>query len=842
MRFAVVLAFTCFATAAAHAQVVDKRYAAPLTDGLSIPGTSISAEFDARTATFNPGALALLRGPELALALDMQNLDVATSGGPGFGAYFATAVGSDFGPRSGVGMALEWLRPPRADLAPDPGAPFRFTLSSGLGVGKNVGFGFAWHHFSGDSVLAGLDTFDLGVATRIGSYVGIGATLTDVATSSIGGVPIERRYALEASARPTGTDRLELAVGGRIGETRGDLDGWARATVRVARGVYVMADAEDRELEEIDTLPAGTTDRNVREYRATLGFELQLGGAGLLASTTGVRDPTGGDHSLGGTVVARFSAVGPASLIPPRDHLEKVELSGKIDVRELTQLVMRLRRIARDDSVKGIVVTIDGLDAGWAALQELRGELLAVRKAGKKVFAYMVDGTGRDYFVASAADKIYLDPAGGLGLVGMAGQTVYLRGMLDAIGVLPQYEKIAEYKSAPEELTERGPTPIAAKMHAELFDSLYDQWLAAIADGRHLTTAEVQALVDAGPYDAGELAANTKLVDAVAPPDRVSELIAKEVGDIGLDTTREVRPERWQHPQIAVVYIDGDITSGESKSVPILGQSIAGGETLASVIAAVRDDSSIGAVILRIDSPGGSALASELIAREVFATRKVKPILCSMSNVAASGGYFVAAGCDAIFAEPMTITGSIGIFGGKFDLSGLIKKLGIDVDVSKHGAHSDSESKFRPYTDEERAVLMKELRYMYGRFVGAVAEGRGLSKDAVDAVGRGHVYTGVQGAPIKLVDRLGGLGAAIDEAKRRMGLDVATQVYLREYPKRSFNLLALVGRLVGAHAAVELPFTELPIVKELLREIPPSVLVAPDEPQARLPYTIEFAK
>jgi protease-4 len=841
MRFVVVLALVGFATPS-HAQTASKQYAAPLTDGLDIPGTSISTEFDARATTYNAGGLALLRGNEAAFALDEQDLDYATAGGPGFGAYFATARGGENWPRVGAGMGLEWLRPPRSDVSPDPGAPFRFTLSGALGLGAHAGFGFAWHHFHADSVLEGVDSFDLGLAVRVHSYLGVGATLTDIATSPIGGVPVERRYTAEVSVRPTGTDRLELAGGTRIGEIRGDVTGWGRVSVKVARGVYVMGDFEDRELYEIDSTPTGPVDRDVREYRATLGFELDIGAAGILASVTGLRDPAGSTHALGGTFVAKFSSVPAASLLATPDHVERVELSGDIDVRQLTRYVDKLRAIQRDDSVKAVLVTFDDLSTGWGTLQELRDELVRVRKAGKRVYAYMVYGSGRDYFVASAADKIFLDPAGGLRLVGMAGQSFYFRGLLDMVGIDPEVEKIGEYKSAPEELTEHGPTPVAAKSHAELFDSIYEQWLTSIAEGRHLTRDEVQALVEGGPYTAGQLAQNTKLVDAVAVPEKIAELIGKDVGGIGVSTTPDVRPDRWERPEIAVIYIDGDISDGESKSVPVLGPSLVGGQTLTGAIAAAREDPHVGAIILRIDSPGGSALASELISREVFATRKVKPILCSMSNYAASGGYFIAAGCDEIFAEPTTITGSIGIFSGKADLSGFIKKLGIDVDVYKHGAHADAESWFRPYTAEERAGLLDTLRYMYGRFVGAVADGRGLSRDAVDAIGRGHVWSGAQAVPIKLVDKLGGLGDAIDEAKRRMGLDPSTRVDLRELPKRSSSVIERVGHLLSAREQPALPLTELPVIKELLHDLPASLFVEPGTPQARLPFDVRFAQ
>ena len=348
-------------------------------------------------------------------------------------------------------------------------------------------------------------------------------------------------------------------------------------------------------------------------------------------------------------------------------------------------------------------------------------------------------------------------------------------------------------------------------------------------------------LIDAGPYTAGDLAGDPKLVDAVAAPDKVAQLVASEMGQIlPVDVPPTERPDRWQRPTIAVIYVDGDITDGASKSIPFLGQSLAGSETLVAAISAARADPRIGAIILRIDSPGGSALASELISREVFATRGVKPIVCSMSDLAASGGYFVAAGCDLIFAEPMTITGSIGIFYGKFDIAGLVGKLGVTVDITKRGKRADLESMFRPYTDDERAMLKGQLRYMYGRFVGAVAEGRAMTKDAVDAVGRGHVWTGDQARPIKLVDRFGGLNDALDEAKRRIGLPPAADVELVELPNLPASVLAAIGSLLGVTSEPPLGIADLPVVRQLLQDVPASVLVAPGVPQARLPFELHW--
>ena len=847
MRYAVLttLATSSLLAATAHAQSTT-RFAEEPTEGLALPTAPIAGEYDGRVVAMNPGGLPLVRGAEFALAMELQDLDVASSSGAGFGGYFAGSIGGGLLPRLGMGFGVEWLRGPRDVLAPDPGEPVRTTLGFALPLGKNGGLGWSWHHFFDDGMLGGADTHDLGLAYRVGNHFSFGAVVKDLATNEIAGTPVQRRYELELAGRPLGTDRLDIALGGRVGETRGDLDGWGRVTARVARGVYLHAAVETRALQTLTTTVDGIVDDERRDTRATFGVELSFGGKGVIALATGLRDNQGDYRALGGQLVLRMSALGSPSVVAPSEHLERVELSGAIDLRELTGLVGRLRSIARDESVAGVVVAFDGVEAGWGTLQELRDELMAIRKAGKQVYAYMVTGTGRDYFVASAAHKIYIDPAGGLRLVGLAGTTMFFRGFFDMIGVTPQFEKIAEYKSAPEQFTEPGPTETAAKMNNELFDSLWDQWVSQVSASRKLSKEELQKLIDEGPYSAGDLAVAgslaSKLVDGIGAPDKISELVATDMGRVlAVDTPARTRPDRWERPGIAVIYVEGDITDGQSQTVPILGRKMAGGETLVRTIAAARANPDIGAIILRIDSPGGSALASELVSREVFATRGVKPILCSMSDVAASGGYFIAAGCDLIYAEPTTITGSIGIFYGKFDLSGLIGKLGITTDTYKRGKRSDAESFYRPFTDDERVSLMKQLEYSYGRFVGAVSEGRKMEKTEVDAVGRGHVWTGDMAKPIRLVDRLGGLGDAIDEAKSRMGLPVTEKVQLVELPEVSGGLFALLGKVLGGSQAAATPgLMDLPIVRSLLDTLPVSVLTDPTAAQARMPFDLEW--
>jgi len=812
-----------------------------------MPATPLAGEHDARAVSINAGGLALLRGPDLTLALDLEDHDVSNSGAPGFGAFFGTSGGGGLLPRFGFGLGFEWLRPARTQLVPDPGEPFRFTMGFALGLGPRAGLGFAWHHFSAEGALDGKNSWDLGLSTRWGSYIAIGAALRDINTGVIGDAPVQRRYELELVARPLGTDTLDVAVGGRVGERRLDVDGWARISARVARGVYAIGAVESRQLYALEDSPTGRREIEGRDLRATLGLEVSFGGFGVTALGTGLRDERGTNHALGATLVMRLSSPGPASVLGRPDHIERVELAGEVDTRELTALVVKLRAIANDRSAVGLVVMFDGLQAGWGALQELRNEIARVRKAGKKTFAYMVSGTARDYYVATAADRIYVDPAGGLRIVGLAGTSFYLRGALDLVGVNAQYEKIGEYKSFPESFTETHPTEPAARMTNEMYDSLWDEWVSAVAEGRKLTKDEVKALVDKGPFTAGDLAKDKKLVDFVGSPEKVTQMVMAEVGGVyPVSGAPRERPERWTRPGVAIIYVDGDIIDGKSRKlplpipIPLLSGDLVGGETLIDAITAARNDPRVGAIILRIDSPGGSAVASELVSREVFATRGVKPIICSFSDVAASGGYFIAAGCDTIFAEPMTITGSIGIFYGKFDLSGLLKKLGVTVSTYKRGKRADVESLFRPLTDEERAALMDQLRYVYNRFVGAVAEGRKLGKDRVDALGRGHVYTGAMAQPLKLVDRFGGIADAMDEAKRRMGISADTRLQIFELPVPPTSLVSWVFKQIGLSSTTQVNAADVPVLGDMLRAIPGSLLAAPKSVQARMPYDIRF--
>ncbi|HEX7838285.1 MAG TPA: hypothetical protein VF469_12510, partial [Kofleriaceae bacterium] len=326
MRIAVIAALLGPVTA--YAQGVDRRYVEEPTAGMALPTTPLAGEHDARAVVANPGGLALIRGRELALALDVEDPDVATHAGQGFGAFWAQSIGGRILPRLGLGVGLEWLRPSRSRLEPDPGQPFRLTLGLAAPLGGSAGLGAAWHHFQADGALSGADTIDLGLSLRLGNHVAVGAVLRDLATSDIAGTPVGRRYEAELALRPLGTGTLDAGFGGRISETRGDVDGWVRASLRVARGVYVHGEVETRALHVLDDTTVGIDDHRGRDLRATLGLELSLGAFGATTLATALRDDAGKTHALGGTAILRLSSAGPRSALGTPDHIERVELSG----------------------------------------------------------------------------------------------------------------------------------------------------------------------------------------------------------------------------------------------------------------------------------------------------------------------------------------------------------------------------------------------------------------------------------------------------------------------------------------------------------------------------------
>lgn len=449
----------------------------------------------------------------------------------------------------------------------------------------------------------------------------------------------------------------------------------------------------------------------------------------------------------------------------------------------LRALVEALDRAATDPKVRFVVLRVGLLsDAGWARVQELRAAVLRFRASGKPAYAHIDFCGNPEYYLASAASKIYALPSAILDVSGLAVDVMFFRGSLDKLGVQAQFEGVGRYKNAPNQFTESAFTDAHAEQMEALVGSLYEEYLRGIAEGRKQTREQVEAAVDAGPYDAkGALAAG--LVDELLYADQLEKSLQDATRIQPVPYVKSTRPFFDSRPKVAVVYAVGEIVTGASGSDPF-GGTAAGADTITAALRQARRDSGIRAIVLRVDSPGGFGPAADAIWREVALARKAKPVIVSMGDYAASGGYYIAMGADAIVAAPGTITGSIGVFSGKFNLRGLYDKLGVTKEQVLRGKNAGIYSEYRPWSESEREHVRAMNVAFYRDFVTRAAEGRKKSYDALDELAQGRVWTGSEALANGLVDRLGGFSDAVALAKERAGIAKDAAVGLVVLPAR----------------------------------------------------------
>ena len=446
-----------------------------------------------------------------------------------------------------------------------------------------------------------------------------------------------------------------------------------------------------------------------------------------------------------------------------------------------------------DSRIKALVVKIGPLATGWAKLEEIRSHLVAFRESGKPSICYLGgDGAGNEeYYIASACSEVWVVPTSEIWIRGMMGEATFLRGALDKLKIIPDYYHIAEYKTASNQLTEKKFTPAHREEVEAIVRSIYDQYLTDAAAGRKMDRATFKQLVEKGPISADE-AVGDKLVDRLAYWDQVQDYVktkAKGWNPVSLGKYRS-QVKNSGMTEIAVIHATGLIISGKSGNAPG-GGFIMGGDSVAADLRRAREDSSIKAIVLRIDSGGGSAVASEVIRREVQLARGVKPVVVSMSDVAASGGYWIAMSANKIVAEPNTITASIGVLGGKLNISGLYNMLGLSTDYVATSDNSTIFSAQQNFTPAQRDSFQKMLQETYARFTQGVADGRKMKVEDVDKIGKGRIWSGSQAKDRGLVDELGGLDRAITIAKQLSGIPADRTVHIVRFPeeKTFFEIL-----------------------------------------------------
>ena len=481
---------------------------------------------------------------------------------------------------------------------------------------------------------------------------------------------------------------------------------------------------------------------------------------------------------------------------------------GRESSLQLRTITRALRAAAKDERIAGVFLTGDltpaAFGAGYAALHEVREALVEFKATGKPIAAYLTYATTKTYYLASVAGDLAIDPFGMIIMPGLASEPTFYAGAFEKYGVNVQVTRVGKYKSAVEPFTRRNMSPENREEVQKLLDDIWSGLLADIAPSRELTSTQVQAAVDTEGLIRANAARDYRLVDRVAYRDEVYDALKAKTGRAGSkepfkqitltdyakqlkDSTPTVagagKKSAGRGGRIAVVYAEGEIVDGEGAAGEI------GGSDLSRGLRKLRQDPNVKAVVLRVNSPGGSASASEVIQREVRLIRKVKPLVVSMGSYAASGGYWISAQADRIFAEPTTITGSIGVFGLQFDIQKLAGDFGVTFDSVKTGKFADSLTLSRPKTPEELAVLQRMVDWIYGEFVAKVAEGRQLTPERVEAIAQGRVWSGREALEIGLVDELGGLDAAIAFAAERAG--VGSNYKLLELPRQKELLEAI---------------------------------------------------
>jgi protease-4 len=450
----------------------------------------------------------------------------------------------------------------------------------------------------------------------------------------------------------------------------------------------------------------------------------------------------------------------------------------------LYSLVHALSQATDDDRIVGLVLHIGQVDWGWAKLAEVRDAIARFRDTGKPVLASLSSGAGdAEYFLASAAGRIAAAPAAVLQLDGLAASALFYRGAFDKLDIVPNFAHAGRFKTGVEPYTLTGLSPDSRAALEALLDDQYRLLVDSLAAARGLAADTIRSLLDQGPFGT-EAALDLGLVDT-----HDAEADSFALKDAGYDA--ELLPllryaERQLHsqggPRIGLIAASGTIVPGRSRFLPSEGPAL-GAETMIEALRQARSNRSVKAVVLRIDSPGGTIDAADEIWHEVRRCRETKPVVASMSDFSASGGYYIAAAANRIVAQPSTVTGSIGVYGGKLNLLGLYRKLGLNVETLSRGRHAEMLSPYRDFTAEEAAQYQRQIEGAYRIFLERVSEGRKMSTALADSIGQGRVWSGIDARALGLVDTLGGLDQAFGVALVESGHPAGVGFTVEQFPK-----------------------------------------------------------
>lgn len=823
------LALACFWSASASAQSVFQR-----PNALPAPGRDAVGSTDTTAVVMNPAVLGFLPGAEFRWTGVFLN---ESSQLPQQGHAFALGFPIPF-LRLGTALRVDFVNPPDSS-----GFPSYQLLNWGAGVRVSdaSAIGVAWQHSYSDSrVFHSLDAWALGFVTRPWDVLGLGVWGRAInAPVSDGYYRLDPSFELALSIRPLGDDRLEIGLMNQYIYPEYLQDYFVpRASLGIkipgfgqVRGDIAYSDPDNRTGYRAWLATAGVAVSFNAPYGST-----EVGAGTLVGNAHGHDARYKGYSNLYFDAAVRGFRASAAVEVP---HVAlKYLIESTPSTREHVALLRKLWAVAdEENSVDAVVLELrDSPARSLAYAQELRDAVQNLRAHGKRVLCHVDDAKASALYVCSSADRILIHPAGGIRFAGLASTRLYFKGLLDKLGVRADFVRIGDHKSAPEAFMREGPTDVARKDAEQMLAAINQQVIRGIAESRRMTPTQVAEQVAKGPFVSSE-AQKAGFVDRFAYSDQIEDEVAQVLGHATPVVDEPLATREHPHfdavRKIALLYVEGDMIDGKSQSIPIVNNKMVGSSTIAQTLRELRADPSIGAIVMRVESPGGSALAADTIWREIQLTNAAgKPVVVSMGGVAASGGYYVASPAVRIFANPATITGSIGVFYGKADIAELLQRIGVNTETYKTAPRADAESMFRPFTDEERAELQHKVAQFYETFLNRVSLGRNMQRDVIDAVGQGRVFTGEQALSHHLIDELGGLRQALKYARTLARL--SEHAPIAEYPPPDSSLIA---RLLGveAHAAQ----TQLPLPKQLLeaaKALAPFVMHDPDQPMARLEW------
>ena len=793
---------TLLAATPAAAQVrnaLERQTGVPAGLALPVPGVAVAEEPAAIGAT--PAAAGFVGAP----AFQWFREGDVTESSRADGLYGATGLGP-----LGLGYSIEWVR---------PGEPaFRRyrknTFALAVGDKRSWSGGIAWNSFSSpDPAVEALGSWDAGLTVRPWRHLSLAAAMLG-RDARLGETRLPVRYDLGAATRFFG-DAFTLSAD-VIADDRARDDFHA---THLAFGCGIELRAGYAAAVQV-LVPIRDVAGVSRDPSAVFTLAWNQPHAGLVAGGTSTPDRSGWLFGLRSSTeryrahpaIRRAPTVDVARELEP-DRIPFLDL-GEKDPYGL--LLLRLDALAEDGEVSAVAVKIGDLRLGAGRIEELRAALTRLR-ARKPVLAYLTGGGTREYWLATAATAIAMPPGSVLEVNGISTSNLYFKDALARLGVAFEVIAAGPYKSAPEPLVRTGPSPETREATNALLDDVFGRVVADVAAARRLPAERVRALVDQGLLGSQEAKA-AGLVDDVLWPDQAEELL-RRLARSRLRAAGRYRPEpvrvaqRWGIPPIIeIVRIQGAIVGGRSRRGVA---ELVGAETVAAQLRRAAADRSVKAIVLRIESPGGDGLASDLIWREVVRARERKPVVASMGDLAASGGYLAAVGANAIVAEPSTLTGSIGVFVVKPDLSGLLAKLGIAREAWTRGETAQLASAAKPWSEKERRAVEREIESFYRQFVDRVAEGRKLTPAQAEAAAGGRVWTGRQAADRGLVDALGSLTDAIALAAERARLSPGEAEVRRSEGGEGPGLLG--GALLRASAAASGDAPADPLTRLLTR-------------------------